>query len=115
MVIRKPIAVVHASLTQSMMLKPLIGTSTIAIRVGCRAYSDYSRLMSDKLNALLARLKAHQRDLILAMAEHDGDARRKRPPASRRTGERDRRCRGRGGRGSAPVTRELDGTFTMTV
>ena len=33
---------------------------------------DYSRLMSDKLNALLDRLKAHQRDLILAMAEHDG-------------------------------------------
>ena len=28
--------------------------------------------MSDKLNALLERLKAHQRDLILAMAEHDG-------------------------------------------
>lgn len=28
--------------------------------------------MSDKLNALLDRLKSHQRDLILAMAEHDG-------------------------------------------
>ena len=28
--------------------------------------------MSDKLNALLERLKAHQRTLILAMAEHDG-------------------------------------------
>ncbi|WP_092047563.1 hypothetical protein [Methylobacterium pseudosasicola] len=28
--------------------------------------------MSDKLNALLARLKAHRRTLILAMAEHDG-------------------------------------------
>jgi hypothetical protein len=27
--------------------------------------------MPDKLNALLERLKAHQRDLILAMAEHD--------------------------------------------
>ena len=26
--------------------------------------------MSDKLNALLERLKAHQRTLILAMAEH---------------------------------------------
>lgn len=33
---------------------------------------DYSRLMSDKLDALLERLKAHQRTLILAMAEHDG-------------------------------------------
>lgn len=30
------------------------------------------RPMSDKLAALLDRLKAHQRDLILAMAEHDG-------------------------------------------
>jgi hypothetical protein len=28
--------------------------------------------MSDKLNALLGRLKAHQRDLVLAMAEHEG-------------------------------------------
>jgi hypothetical protein len=28
--------------------------------------------MPDKLNALLDRLKSHQRDLILAMAEHDG-------------------------------------------
>jgi hypothetical protein len=28
--------------------------------------------MSDKLNVLLERLKAHQRDLILAMAEHEG-------------------------------------------
>lgn len=28
--------------------------------------------MSDKLAALLERLKAHQRMLILAMAEHDG-------------------------------------------
>jgi hypothetical protein len=28
--------------------------------------------MSDKLNVLLDRLKSHQRDLILAMAEHDG-------------------------------------------
>jgi hypothetical protein len=28
--------------------------------------------MPDKLNALLNRLKAHQRDLILVMAEHDG-------------------------------------------
>ncbi|WP_187278932.1 hypothetical protein [Methylobacterium sp. WL2] len=28
--------------------------------------------MLDKLNALLERLKAHQRTLILAMAEHDG-------------------------------------------
>ena len=28
--------------------------------------------MSEKLNALLNRLKTHQRDLILAMAEHDG-------------------------------------------
>ena len=28
--------------------------------------------MSNKLNALLERLKAHQRTLILAMAEHDG-------------------------------------------
>ncbi|KTS10798.1 hypothetical protein SB2_12010 [Methylobacterium radiotolerans] len=28
--------------------------------------------MPDKLDALLERLKAHQRTLILAMAEHDG-------------------------------------------
>jgi len=28
--------------------------------------------MSDKLNALFERLKAHQRTLILAMAEYDG-------------------------------------------
>lgn len=28
--------------------------------------------MRDKLDALLGRLKAHQRTLILAMAEHDG-------------------------------------------
>ncbi|KAA0121385.1 hypothetical protein CIW48_23540 [Methylobacterium sp. P1-11] len=28
--------------------------------------------MSDKLDALLERLNAHQRTLILAMAEHDG-------------------------------------------
>ncbi|UIN35110.1 hypothetical protein [Methylobacterium oryzae] len=28
--------------------------------------------MSDKLDALLNRLKAHQRDLIFAMADHDG-------------------------------------------
>jgi hypothetical protein len=28
--------------------------------------------MSEKLAALLNRLKAHQRNLILAMAEHDG-------------------------------------------
>jgi hypothetical protein len=28
--------------------------------------------MSDKLDALLERLKAHQRTLIFAMAEHDG-------------------------------------------
>ena len=28
--------------------------------------------MINNLNALLERLKAHQRDLILAMAEHDG-------------------------------------------
>jgi hypothetical protein len=28
--------------------------------------------MSDKLDALLERLKAHERNLILAMAEHDG-------------------------------------------
>ena len=32
----------------------------------------YSALMVDKLNALLERLKAHQRTLILAMAEFDG-------------------------------------------
>ncbi len=37
------------------------------------AHSDsYSLPMSDKLNALLERLKAHQRALILVMAEHDG-------------------------------------------
>jgi hypothetical protein len=28
--------------------------------------------LPDKLDALLERLKAHQRTLILAMAEHDG-------------------------------------------
>ena len=28
--------------------------------------------MLDKFNALLERLKAHQRTLILAMSEHDG-------------------------------------------
>jgi hypothetical protein len=28
--------------------------------------------MSDKLDALLKRLRAHQRTLIMAMAEHDG-------------------------------------------
>ncbi|MCJ2121037.1 hypothetical protein [Methylobacterium sp. J-077] len=28
--------------------------------------------MPDKLNALLERLKAHQRTLIMAMTEHDG-------------------------------------------
>jgi len=33
---------------------------------------NYSRLMFEKLKILLDRLKAHQRDLILAMAEHDG-------------------------------------------
>ena len=33
---------------------------------------SYSPPMFDKLNALLERLKAHQRTLILAMAEHDG-------------------------------------------
>lgn len=32
----------------------------------------YSLAMPDKLDALLERLKAHQRTLILAMAEHDG-------------------------------------------
>lgn len=32
----------------------------------------YSLPMSDKLDALLERLKAHQRTLILTMAEHDG-------------------------------------------
>jgi hypothetical protein len=37
-----------------------------------RETRNYSRLMPDKLNALLDRLKAHQSDLILAMAEHDG-------------------------------------------
>ena len=33
---------------------------------------SYSLPMSDKLDALLERLKAHQRTFILAMAEHDG-------------------------------------------
>ena len=32
----------------------------------------YSPHMSNKLDALLERLKVHQRTLILAMAEHDG-------------------------------------------
>ncbi len=36
------------------------------------ASHGYSPPMSDELDALLERLKAHQRTLILAMAEHDG-------------------------------------------
>ena len=33
---------------------------------------SYTGPMPDKLDALLERLKTHQRTLILAMAEHDG-------------------------------------------
>lgn len=32
----------------------------------------YSPPMSDKLATILERLKAHQRDLILPMADHEG-------------------------------------------
>ena len=32
----------------------------------------YHPPMSEKLDALLERLKSHQRDLIFAMADHDG-------------------------------------------
>ena len=40
--------------------------------VASAALHRYSPPISDKLYALLERLKAHQRTLILAMAEHDG-------------------------------------------
>jgi hypothetical protein len=43
-----------------------------ALRLPIPASHGYSPTMSDKLNALLERLKAHQRTLILTMAEHDG-------------------------------------------
>ena len=46
-------------------------TGRVSRRSRCRSHS-YSRPMLDKLNALLERLKAHQRTIILAMAEHDG-------------------------------------------
>lgn len=36
------------------------------------ASCSYRPSMSDKLEALLDRLKAHQRALVLAMAEYDG-------------------------------------------
>jgi hypothetical protein len=43
-----------------------------ALRLSEGHSDGYSLPMSDKLDALLERLKAHQRTLILAMAEHDG-------------------------------------------
>lgn len=43
-----------------------------ALRLSEGHSDSYSLPMSDKLDALLERLKAHQRTLILAMAEHDG-------------------------------------------
>jgi len=49
-----------------------LGGRGVALLVGWDEARDYSRRMSDELAALLERLKAHQRDLILAMAEHDG-------------------------------------------
>ncbi|MHB2208005.1 hypothetical protein [Methylobacterium sp. CM6257] len=47
-------------------------TNEAAITVVESEIRDYSRAMSDKRAALLERLTAHQRDLVLAMAEHDG-------------------------------------------
>jgi hypothetical protein len=49
-----------------------VGGNRVALLVVRGESRVYSRLMSEKLAALLDRLKAHQRDLILAMAEHDG-------------------------------------------
>jgi hypothetical protein len=43
-----------------------------SLRLPVPASRGYSAPMSDKLDALLERLKAHQRTLILAMAEHNG-------------------------------------------
>ena len=40
--------------------------------VASAAIRRYSPRMPNKLDTLLERLKAQQRDLILAMAEHDG-------------------------------------------
>jgi hypothetical protein len=45
-----------------------VASASVATGTTC----GYSPPMSDKLKALLERLKAHQRTLILAMAEHDG-------------------------------------------
>ena len=43
----------------------------VAIKLSRPSRSGYSPAMSDKLDALLARLKAFQRDLILIAADHD--------------------------------------------
>jgi hypothetical protein len=48
------------------------GVRVEAVRLPIPTSHGYSPPMPDKLNALLERLKTHQRSLILAMAEHDG-------------------------------------------
>ena len=50
----------------------LAGMRVEAVRLPIPTSHGYSPPMPDKLDALLERLKAHQRTLILAMAEHDG-------------------------------------------
>ena len=50
----------------------LAGMRVEAVRLPIPTSHGYSLPMPDKLDALLERLKAHQRTLILAMAEHDG-------------------------------------------
>jgi hypothetical protein len=46
--------------------------ASLSIAIAGHQRRRYSLPMPDKLDALLERLKAHQRTLILAMAEHDG-------------------------------------------
>jgi hypothetical protein len=46
--------------------------TAIVLKVVWPFTCSYSPPMSEKLDVLLERLKAHQRTLILAMAEHDG-------------------------------------------
>jgi hypothetical protein len=50
----------------------VVGARVEAVKLPIPASHGYSQSMRDKLDALLKRLKAHQRTLILAMAEHDG-------------------------------------------
>ena len=50
----------------------VMGVRVEAVRLPIPASHGYSPPMPDKLHAILERLKAHQRTLILAMAEHDG-------------------------------------------